>query len=292
MGCASSKLDNLPAVALCRDRCKFLDQALLFTHSLIDSHSAYADSLNKIASALRRLFDQDGESGGGDLKCPPPPPDAPKMERSDSDSNSDSDSDSDSDEEEEEHGCFNQEKPQSPPVGSFMFSNYDSARGQPPPPPPTGSSWDFFNFFETYERYEQPIFYWDREGADQKLQTTKVVAKKKKKKKKPVVVVDSKKNEEAEKSNQPEKKIDDPKMGVLDLMREIKGSFEKASESSNSISKLLSYGQRMSFCKGITFSPLLRLLCKLLCFLYIDSFLIVSMATKIQEQAHEVYCLL
>lgn len=226
MGCASSKLDNLPAVALCRDRCKFLDQALLFTHSLIDSHYAYADSLNKIASALRRLFDQDGESGGGDLKCPPPPPDAPKMERSDSDSNSDSDSDSDSDEEEEEHGCFNQEKPQSPPVGSFMFSNYDSARGQPPPPPPTGSSWDFFNFFETYERYEQPIFYWDREGADQKLQTTKVVAKKKKKKK-PVVVVDSKKNEEAEKSNQPEKKIDDPKMGVLDLMREIKGSFEK-----------------------------------------------------------------
>ncbi|XP_038884529.1 nitrate regulatory gene2 protein-like [Benincasa hispida] len=245
MGCASSKLDNLPAVALCRDRCKFLDQALIFTHSLVDSHSAYADSLNKTASALRRLFDQDGEIGGGDLKCPPPPPAAPTMERSDSDSDADSDSDSDSTEEEED-GCFNQEKPQSPPVGSFLFSNYDYARGQPPPPPPTGSSWDFFNFFETYERYEQPIFNWDREGADQKLQTTRVVVKKKKK---PAVVVDSKKNDEAEKSNKPEKKIDDPKMGMLDLMREIKGSFEKASESSNSISKLLSYGQRMSFCK-------------------------------------------
>lgn len=240
MGCATSKLDNLPAVALCRDRCKFLEQALTFTHTLIDSHSAYADSLNKIASALRRLFDQDGPDGG-DLKCPPPVA-AVLFDRS----SSSSDSDSDSDSEEVEDGCFTQEKPQ-----NFMFSNYDSARGQPPPPPPTGSSWDFFNFFETYERYEQPIFNWDREGADQKSGTRKVVAKKKKKQ---AVVVESKKHEEAEKLNQPEKKNHESKMGVFDVMSEIKGSFEKASESSNSISKLLSYGQRMSFCKGITFS--------------------------------------
>ncbi|KAG7030049.1 hypothetical protein SDJN02_08395, partial [Cucurbita argyrosperma subsp. argyrosperma] len=239
MGCASSKLDNLPAVVLCRDRCKFLDQALVFTHSLIDSHSAYADSLNKVASALRRLFDQDGEScggGGGDLKCPPPPSAATSSERSDSDSDSDSDSELD----DEEDGCFTQEKPRSPQIGNLMFSNYDSARGQPPPPPPTGSSWDFFNFFETYERYEQPNFNWD---PDQKPGTTRVVTNKKKKQKKPPVVAPP------EKLNQPEKKIDESKMGVVDLMTEIKGSFEKASESSNSISKLLSYGQRMSFCK-------------------------------------------
>lgn len=258
MGCASSKLDNLPAVALCRDRCKFLDQALVFTHSLIDSHSAYADSLNKVASSLRRLFDQDGEScggGGGDLKCPPPPSAAPSSERFDSDSDSDSESD------DEEDGCFTQEKPRSPQIGNLMFSNYDSARGQPPPPPPTGSSWDFFNFFETYERYEQPNFNWDREGQDQKPGTTRVVTNKKKKQKKPPVVAPP------EKLNQPEKKIDESKMGVVDLMREIKCSFEKASESSNSISKLLSYGQRMSFCKGIAF---LLLLCNFLCFSCFD----------------------
>lgn len=266
MGCATSKLDNLPAVALCRDRCKFLDQALVFTHTLVDSHSAYAESLDKVASTLRRLFDQDA---GHDFKCPPPPV-APPLHRSDSDSDSDSESESDSDsEEDEEDGCFTQEKPQPSPAGNFMFSNYESARGQPPPPPPppTGSSWDFFNFFETYERYEQPIFNWDREGADQKSGSRKVVAKKKKQKKKPAVVVDSKKNEEIEKLKQEEKKIDDSKMGVFDVMKEIKCSFEKASESSNSISKLLSYGQRMSFCKGTTFFFLL-LLCKLLCFFF------------------------
>ncbi|TYI76269.1 hypothetical protein E1A91_D06G064200v1 [Gossypium mustelinum] len=28
MGCSSSKLDDLPAVALCRERCSFLDEAI------------------------------------------------------------------------------------------------------------------------------------------------------------------------------------------------------------------------------------------------------------------------
>ncbi|KAJ9673360.1 hypothetical protein PVL29_023129 [Vitis rotundifolia] len=57
MGCATSKLDDLPAVALCRDRCNFLEDAVRLRYDLADAHVAYMLSLTTIGVSLHRVFD-------------------------------------------------------------------------------------------------------------------------------------------------------------------------------------------------------------------------------------------
>ncbi|KAK4793863.1 hypothetical protein SAY86_011857 [Trapa natans] len=57
MGCASSKVDDLPAVALCRDRCAILDEAVRQRYSLADAHVAYIGSLSRIAESLHGFFE-------------------------------------------------------------------------------------------------------------------------------------------------------------------------------------------------------------------------------------------
>ncbi|KAL8092166.1 uncharacterized protein LOC141689222 [Apium graveolens] len=56
MGCASSKLDDQPAVALCRDRCNFLNDAIHHRFALADAHLAYFTSLKSIGISLHRFF--------------------------------------------------------------------------------------------------------------------------------------------------------------------------------------------------------------------------------------------
>lgn len=56
MGCTSSKLDDLPAVALCRDRCNFLNDAIHHRFALADAHLAYFTSLKSIGVSLHRFF--------------------------------------------------------------------------------------------------------------------------------------------------------------------------------------------------------------------------------------------
>ncbi|XP_018471067.2 LOW QUALITY PROTEIN: protein ALTERED PHOSPHATE STARVATION RESPONSE 1 [Raphanus sativus] len=72
MGCTSSKLDDLPAVALCRDRCAFLDAAIQQRYQLSDSHVAYTNSLRGIGHSLHlfinhhhRFVSSGGANGGG-----------------------------------------------------------------------------------------------------------------------------------------------------------------------------------------------------------------------------------
>ncbi|KAH7518283.1 hypothetical protein FEM48_Zijuj09G0155100 [Ziziphus jujuba var. spinosa] len=70
MGCASSKLDDLPAVILCRDRCAFLDEAIKKRDELAEAHMAYIHSLKVIGSSLKSFVGQDlGNSSGS----PPSP---------------------------------------------------------------------------------------------------------------------------------------------------------------------------------------------------------------------------
>ncbi|XP_057495200.1 protein ALTERED PHOSPHATE STARVATION RESPONSE 1-like isoform X1 [Actinidia eriantha] len=59
MGCTSSKLDDLPAVALCRERCTFLDEAIHQRYALAEAHFAYLHSLKGVGLSLHRFFDQD-----------------------------------------------------------------------------------------------------------------------------------------------------------------------------------------------------------------------------------------
>ncbi|XP_039121588.1 protein ALTERED PHOSPHATE STARVATION RESPONSE 1-like [Dioscorea cayenensis subsp. rotundata] len=56
MGCNSSKLDALPAVALCRHRLRLISDALRHRHALARAHSSYSLSLLSVSSALHRFL--------------------------------------------------------------------------------------------------------------------------------------------------------------------------------------------------------------------------------------------
>ncbi|KAE8659817.1 Detected protein of unknown function [Hibiscus syriacus] len=200
MGCVTSKLDQLPAVCLCRDRCNFLQDALQQSYALADAHIAYMQSLKTVGPALHHFFDQCLKSSSGDdsafstekppkLRSPLSSPD-----HSFSSSNSDSHIQFDTDSEEEESGedfskyineihisCLNQGF-----LTSYPLSNHDyhantnqsreingSGWKTPPPPPPRSTAWDYLNFFdEIYERYELPYSTKpvNEEGADDHLE--------------------------------------------------------------------------------------------------------------------------
>ena len=72
MGCASSKVDDLPAVALCRDRCTFLDEAIHQRYALAAAHMAYINSLKGIGRSLHHFVQQERDF------TPSPPPKAAK----------------------------------------------------------------------------------------------------------------------------------------------------------------------------------------------------------------------
>lgn len=193
MGCTTSKLDNLPAVALCRDRCKFLDDALHHSYALADAHVAYLQSLKTVGPTLHQFFEHYGAYHRGDAtsngdpavkssKSSPP-------DRSPSSLVSDSHIQFDSDSEEEDrnkdfesfnrdhHNYFNQETLSSSldmlmsvnynnSSRSYRYNDYstynvelsegDWAHKTPPPPTPSSYAWDFLNFFEPLEKYEPP----------------------------------------------------------------------------------------------------------------------------------------
>ncbi|KAE8709275.1 kinase family protein [Hibiscus syriacus] len=75
MGCSSSKLDDLPAVALCRDRCTFLDEAIQQRFALAEAHLAYSASLKLFGQSLNNFIEHDfGTSSGTALPPSPPSP--------------------------------------------------------------------------------------------------------------------------------------------------------------------------------------------------------------------------
>ncbi|KAI3781025.1 hypothetical protein L2E82_11024 [Cichorium intybus] len=66
MGCVGSKPDDSPAVALCRKRCQFLDEAIHQRYALAEAHLAYFHSLKSVGDSLHRFFDlQYAAAGGG-----------------------------------------------------------------------------------------------------------------------------------------------------------------------------------------------------------------------------------
>ncbi|XP_022135847.1 uncharacterized protein LOC111007699, partial [Momordica charantia] len=68
MGCSSSKVDDLPAVALCRKRCAFLDEAIHLRYSLAEAHMAYIHSLKGIGHSLHNFIEESvGVSPGSPL---------------------------------------------------------------------------------------------------------------------------------------------------------------------------------------------------------------------------------
>ncbi|CAI9275758.1 unnamed protein product [Lactuca saligna] len=75
MGCVGSKPEESPAVALCRQRCTFLDEAIHQRYALAEAHLAYCHSLKNVGVSLHRFFDIHSSAAvhghGGDT--PPSP---------------------------------------------------------------------------------------------------------------------------------------------------------------------------------------------------------------------------
>ncbi|XP_010498486.1 PREDICTED: uncharacterized protein LOC104776171 [Camelina sativa] len=250
MGCSPSKLDGLPAVALCRDRCNSLEETLRRSYALADAHSAYLLSLNTVGPALHRFFDQAVEL--------PPDADSEPDESSSPESSSPAHSvtssysdlppkfDSDCEEEDEEgtslFGCPKLESLNTNHHDSF-YSRRSYVSGTPPPPPPSNYAWDFINFFESYELPYTP-------NPKDRVLTTRFLDEEdtltKKKKKKP--------NDEkikAEETKQKNLKISEKKPNkksgakeskvssdISEVTKQLQEMFKKASESGNEVSKM------------------------------------------------------
>lgn len=276
MGCSTSKLDNLPAVALCRDRCRFLEEALRHSYALADAHVAYMQSLKTLGPTLHQFFDhfsssnsnhhRDNDatsSSNGDhaakesISSPP--------DRSPSSLTSDSHIQFDTDSEEEERikdfqssnrihpDYFNLDTSSS----SYRFSNYSTYSAEfnagdwpahnktPPPPTPSSSAWDFLNFFEPLEKYE-PAYIPESESkrvneSKQNHDTISISAENDKvgptKSKKEVPV------SENERSTGIETKVPIGQPGVSEVLKEVQVLFEKASESGNDVLKMFDAGK-------------------------------------------------
>ncbi|KAF4381381.1 hypothetical protein G4B88_029736 [Cannabis sativa] len=58
-GCASSKIDDLSAVAICQERCDHLDRAIQQCFAFAESHMAYILSLKGIGNSLQTFVQQE-----------------------------------------------------------------------------------------------------------------------------------------------------------------------------------------------------------------------------------------
>ncbi|XP_020535443.1 protein ALTERED PHOSPHATE STARVATION RESPONSE 1 isoform X2 [Jatropha curcas] len=322
MGCSTSRLDHLPAVSLCHDRCKYLEEALYQSYALADAHVAYMHSLKALGSTLRRFFEQNVDSNrshspsSGDSAAirPNPCKSSPSPDHCLSSSNSDSHLDFPSDSEDEESGdtdfdllhqihpnYFDRQTPTPSRSTSYSYrehSKYDyytnngglfrsptpygasspdrgSAWKTPsPPPPPSGSTWEFLNFFDTYERYELQAK--DKEGiqelkdefeskihGESKLgeDSKKLAGEEKQIKAKLTVesgdvtkhevhVAESKVILDKEKNKENKNSEESKNRNTSEVIKELEDLFEKAAESGNEILKILDTGKFRYFDKN------------------------------------------
>ncbi|KAI9201566.1 hypothetical protein LWI28_025388 [Acer negundo] len=263
MGCSTSKLDSLPAVALCRDRCGFVEDALHHSYAFADAHVAYSRSLKTLGSTLHQFFDDRNvpdppSSAAKPANSPPPPPldRSPSIMTSDShiqfDSDSEDEEDSNTDSEsfiKNRHDYFDQQNLVSSPElfnsRSYRYNSYSTYNSQfgvgdwpqsksppPPPPPPSNSAWDFLNFFEPLEKCE-PLYSPVRN-------TKQIKESEKKKKEKPEDVSITDKDSKAEAGPTPtpsrEKRDDDvaKKKTAVVAEKEQRGSTEPESKGGQS----------------------------------------------------------
>ncbi|KAI4374882.1 hypothetical protein MLD38_012821 [Melastoma candidum] len=244
MGCTDSRLDRLPAVSLCRDRCCSLDDALRLCYSLEDAHVAYLRSLRAFGGSLKQFVSTRDALGypGSDHEEVPKQPMRPVSPRSLGRSLSSNSS---------PHVRIKSDlagyaRSQSPQYSAYVQPIYDTYSNQgittglgsnpasppPPPPPPSNSSWDFLNFFETYGGQELPLSSGQRLKASNSVAETATV---KREAKIPTAAVATKFAawEPATEKNR----------GLGEVMNEVESLFEKASNSGLTVLRLLSHSK-------------------------------------------------
>lgn len=269
MGCSSSNLNDLPAVALCRERCNYINEALRQSYALADAHAAYLESLKSLGSSLHCFFGQNPNPptivDPARTTLPVASPDH-SHSSSNSDSHlrfhSDSEDEDSTDDKDLESSLLHHDETQSQIPYNFTFMN---SRKPPPPPSPITPAWDLFNFFDTYERFDR-FYISNSEGevpektkfdGDEKLSGNDNGKKKVEEKgqSNEVRVMDKgggPKKEGSESEKVSNSTAPSGTRGVTEAMSEIQVLFEKASESGIDILKLLSYRQRINFNKGIS----------------------------------------
>ena len=160
MGCASSKTEKNEALRLCKERRRFVKQAIDSRYGLAAAHVSYTESLRNIGIALRRfaeaeaLIESSLSMSATELDKTPSQSSYPSPSPSHNAEVSDS--------------PMHNESPLSPPVSrlSYMRSGATAAvtvsvtppkngymddestsfsMPPPPPPPPEGASWDYFD---------------------------------------------------------------------------------------------------------------------------------------------------
>ncbi|CAL9215683.1 unnamed protein product [Arabidopsis halleri] len=264
MGCSPSKLDGLPAVSLCRDRCNSLEDTLRRSYALADAHSAYLLSLNTVGPALHRFFQQAVESppdveSEADQSPETYSPECSSSAHSVTSSDSDLPPKFDSDcEEDEGTNCdlFSCPKLESLNLNhdSFYSRRYESGTITPPPPPPAPSNyaWDFINFFENYEfpYTTNPKDFKDRETTpsheEDKLTKKKITVSqneekiKVKEEKKTLRISEKKTNESVKNRKCAPRELKDQKVSsdFSQVTKQLQEMFKKASESGNDVSKM------------------------------------------------------
>ncbi|RDX79975.1 Nitrate regulatory gene2 protein, partial [Mucuna pruriens] len=265
MGCNNSRLDRLPAVALCRDRCKFVDEALCQSYALADAHVAHMESLKTLGPALLCFFDgfEDFDETNVPIKetkvpvVKSPTPRSPSSVSSDSDAHFLLHSESEpEDAEKEEFQVFAHTRydyapsARYPPFSPPRSGGYSGSKPPSPPPPPSGSAWDFLNFFEPYEKYHVPYF---PSGDADVAEKEKGEIKKREVSKSKAENGEAKNKEKNVVSEKEEVKVvaeqcsDSAKVksakGFSEALKEIQILFERASESGNPVLELLDVGK-------------------------------------------------
>ncbi|KAK9164970.1 hypothetical protein Scep_000161 [Stephania cephalantha] len=141
MGCATSKVEDLPAVALCRERCNFLDEAIRQRYAFAASHVGYLHSLRDLGASLDLFFEQYLDASAG-VAPPSPVLPLPPQKKANSTAaapavvNSHIDFHTDSDQDDDEDGSLHHSGNSSPlhyeqhmdgsmmpPAGGFMGMN-------------------------------------------------------------------------------------------------------------------------------------------------------------------------
>ena len=282
MGCSPSRIDQLPAVSLCHDRCKFLEEALYQSYALADAHVAYMHSLKSLGPTLRRFFDQtlindqsDSQSNGdpetvAKLSKPSSPDNCPSSSTNSETSHIDFPSDLEDEEFRDNKDFDSLHTIQQNQFNSYSYDHHDyngydyPAWKTPPPPASSSSAWDFLNFFETYERYELPakdkefvreIRREDKSGKSREEDKRGVRLKAEKGngvKRNKVDVVEEKKVESVKEESKESKDLGQQakNQSVLEIMKEVEVLFDRAAESGNEVLKILDAGKFRYYSKN------------------------------------------
>ncbi|XP_071703075.1 uncharacterized protein [Rutidosis leptorrhynchoides] len=158
MGCVGSKPEDSPAVALCRQRCTFLDDAIHQRYALAEAHLAYCHSLKNVGVSLHRFFDVHSAAAVHNSR-PPSPVIKPPVQNVGHDNNhhshsnsgdshlhflSDSDEDSDEDDgdgtihlhsDNDGHGKVFLPPRQNQQNGNLIYNDHPETLGPSYPPP-------------------------------------------------------------------------------------------------------------------------------------------------------------